>query len=41
MKTVYKSGQITKMAKALYREEREIKRLDGWFLTKEIEMNKL
>ena len=38
MNTIYKSGQITEMAKALYREEREIKRLDGWFLTKEIEM---
>lgn len=38
MKNVYKSGQITEMAKALYKEEREIKRLDGWFLTKEIEM---
>ena len=38
MKTVYKNGQITEMAKALYREEREIKRLDGWFIAKETEM---
>ena len=34
---IYKSGKLTDMAKALYREEREIKRLDGWFLIKEIE----
>ena len=26
---------ISEMAKALFREEREIKRLDGWFLMKE------
>ncbi len=39
MKNVYKSGQMTEMAKALYKEERKIKRLDGWFLVKEIEMN--
>jgi len=39
MRSVYEKGQLTKMAKALYREEREIKRLDGWFLAKEIEMN--
>ncbi len=38
MKTAYKNGQITEMAKALYREEREIKRLDGWFIAKETEM---
>lgn len=38
MKNVYSKGQLTEMAKALYREEREIKRLDGWFLAKEIEM---
>lgn len=38
MNTVCKKGQITQMAKALYREEREIKRLDGWFLAKETEM---
>ena len=35
---IYKSGELTKMAKALYREEREIKRLDGWFVAKETEM---
>ena len=37
LKNIYKNGEITKMAKALYREEREIKRLDGWFRIKEIE----
>ena len=36
---IYKSGKITEMAKALYREEREIKRLDGWFVAKETEKN--
>ncbi len=35
---IYKPGELTKMAKALYREEREIKRLDGWFVAKETEM---
>lgn len=35
---IYKSGELTQMAKALYKEEREIKRLDGWFVAKEIEM---
>lgn len=35
---IYEEGQLTKMAKALYREEREIKRLDGWFIAKETEM---
>lgn len=35
---VYKSGELTQMAKALYKEEREIKRLDGWFIAKETEM---
>ena len=34
---IYKSGEITEMAKALYQEERNIKRLDGWFQIKEIE----
>ena len=34
---IYNSGEITAMAKALYKEEREIKRLDGWFITKETE----
>ena len=38
MKNIYKKGQITQMAKDLYLEERQIKRLDGWFLAKEIEM---
>ena len=27
MNTIYKSGKLTEMAKALYKEEREIKRL--------------
>ena len=35
---VYNSGKLTQMAKELYREERKIKRLDGWFLAKETEM---
>ena len=39
MKNIYKSGEITAKAKALFKEEREIMRLDGWFLAKEIEMN--
>ena len=35
---IYKAGELTEMAKALYKEEREIKRLDGWFIAKETEM---
>lgn len=38
MRTIYKIGELTEKAKALYREEREIKRLDGWFIAKETEM---
>lgn len=38
MNTIYKSGKLTQMAKELYLEEREIKRLDGWFIAKETEM---
>ena len=38
MKNIYKPGELTAMAKALYREERNIKRLDGWFIAKETEM---
>ncbi len=34
---LYPNGQITEMAKALYQEERNVKRLDGWFRIKEIE----
>ncbi len=34
----YAAGQLTAMAKALYQEERQIKRLDGWFIAKEVEM---
>ena len=35
---LYQTGELTEMAKALYKEEREIHRLDGWFVAKEIEM---
>lgn len=38
MKKVYKSGELTAMAKELFKEERKTDRLDGWFLAKEIEM---
>jgi hypothetical protein len=38
MKNIYPIGKLTAMAKSLYQEERQIKRLDGWFITKEIEM---
>jgi len=38
MKNIIKHGQLTQMAKALYQEERKIKRLDGWFIAKETEM---
>ena len=34
---IYAPGKITEMAKALFKEERNIKRLDGWFRIKEIE----
>lgn len=33
----YECGEMTQMAKALFQEERAKKRLDGWFLAKEIE----
>lgn len=36
MYQVYKSEQITLMAKQLFKEERSKKRLDGWFLAREI-----
>ncbi|MDD4000424.1 MAG: pyruvate formate lyase family protein [Bacilli bacterium] len=35
----WNSASISKMGKALYHEERNIKRLDGWFLAQEIKMN--
>ena len=35
---MYDVNTIIKKAKTLYAEEREIKRLDGWFLAKETEM---
>ena len=38
MKNTYQRNELTAMAKALYQEERQIKRLDGWFLAKETEM---
>lgn len=38
MNSIYKRGRLTEMAKALYQEERQIKRLDGWFIVKETEM---
>lgn len=38
MNFVYNAKELTDMAKALYQEEREIHRLDGWFLAKETEM---
>ncbi len=38
MYNIYESGELTKMAKALYQDERKIKRLDGWFVAKETEM---
>ena len=34
VKNVYAKGEITKMAKELFREERAKKRLDGWFLSR-------
>ena len=38
MKTICTASELIEKAKALYAEEREIKRLDGWFLAKEKEM---
>ncbi len=38
MYNIYKKGELTQMAKALFKEERQIDRLDGWFLAKETEM---
>lgn len=38
MFSIYEKGELTNMAKALYQEERKIKRLDGWFIAKETEM---
>ncbi len=35
--SIYEKGELTAMAKALYKEERSIKRLDGWFIAKETE----
>ena len=35
--SIYENGELTAMAKALFKEERAIKRLDGWFIAKETE----
>lgn len=35
----YRQGQIVEMAKALFREERALKRLDGWFFAREAAMS--
>lgn len=35
---IFENGVLTKKAKDLYKEERNIKRLDGWFIAKETEM---
>ena len=35
----FSANRVTEMAKALFLEERRIKRLDGWFLTQEMQMN--
>ncbi len=32
---LYKSGELTEMAKALFKEERSIMRLDGWLIARE------
>ena len=39
MYQVYEAGQVTEMAKELFKEERAKKRLDGWFLAREIVCN--
>lgn len=36
---VFQSEELSQMAKKLFQEERAIKRLDGWFLVKEIEFS--
>ena len=38
MYNVFSVEKLNKMAKDLYREERKIDRLDGWFIAKETEM---
>ena len=37
LKRNYSKGEITEKAKKLFQEERKITRLDGWFITKELE----
>lgn len=39
MYQLYKADQVTRMAKELFKEERGKKRLDGWFLAREIVCN--
>ena len=39
MYQVYKAEKITAMAKELFKEERAKRRLDGWFLAREIVCN--
>jgi len=38
MYSLYEKGELTEMAKALFKEERAVDRLDGWFIAKETEM---
>ena len=33
---LYNDGEITSLAKSLFKEERAKQRLDGWFLSREI-----
>ena len=35
----FESKKITELAKKLFKEERRINRLDGWFLIQELQMN--
>ena len=39
LENIYRQGEMIDMAKALFKEERAKKRLDGWVLAKEIERN--
>ena len=40
MNELFTKGEMTARAKELYLEERALKRLDGWFIAKEIETEK-
>lgn len=35
IQTIYNAGELTERARELFREERQIKRLDGWFLARD------